>query len=121
MEGRSISATLRKYYVKLFVDPPGVRDGMVTSILDGYRYRTLRRPQRKGIKNKKSLPSRGKLKLKEVIFFIFHRFAPSFKSRVTIFPIRQFFQYVFFSFNSLIDISTLSNICLPSSIRPVIL
>jgi hypothetical protein len=76
MEGRSISATLRKYYVKLFVDPPGVRDGMVTSILDGYRYRTLRRPQRKGIKNKKSLPSRGKLKLKEVIFFfIFCSFA----------------------------------------------
>jgi hypothetical protein len=72
MEGRSISATLRKYYVKLFVDPPGVRDGMVTSILDGYRYRTLRRPQRKGgIKNKKSLPSRGKLKLKEVIISLF--------------------------------------------------
>jgi hypothetical protein len=103
MEGRSISATLRKYYVKLFVDPPGVRDGMVTSILDGYRYRTLRRPQRKGIKNKKSLPSRGKLKLKEVIIFIFFWFAPSFNSRVRIFPIRQIPQFEFFFFSFFID------------------
>jgi hypothetical protein len=37
-EGRSIAGTLRKHYNQLF-DPPGMRDGLALSLLDGYRYR----------------------------------------------------------------------------------